>query len=238
MVMVCNQCTLVALMNVKAIILGAAALAVCATATAAGPSMEQLKELLKSPTSDWSIVFSDMVDRPLLIPDRLDYDKRSNNGMEEGKTLGALAELDRVEYTKSHPIPIDGDTARTVGYTHAISHNLPKNTALVYSYGFRGSTKITVVCGDEQTSLMNRIRDNPTENFSQKADEDYGTYLYGLLPLAEADARIYFEEHKGINKDQTGLIGMAQALRHHVPSVDGHFYATYFFRALDDLLEN
>jgi hypothetical protein len=85
---------------------------------------------------------------------------------------------------------------------------------------------------------MNRIRDNPTENFSQKADEDYGTYLYGLLPLAEADARIYFEEHKGINKDQTGLIGMAQALRHHVPSVDGHFYATYFFRALDDLLEN
>jgi hypothetical protein len=220
------------------ILLGAAALGFCSMAMAAGPSTDQLNALLKSPTSDWSIVFSDMVNRTLLIPDQLDYDKRSNKGRDEGKTLQALAELDRAEYTKSHPIPMDGDTARVVGYTHAISHNLPKNTALVYSYEFRGKTKITVFCGDEQTFLMNRIRDNPTENFSQQADEDYGTYLYGLLPLAEADARVYFEEHKVINKDQTGLIGMAQALKHHIPSENRHFYATYFFLSLDDLLEN
>jgi hypothetical protein len=179
-----------------------------------------------------------MVDRPLLIPDRLDYDKRTNNGWDESKALATLADLDRVEYTKSHPIPMDGDTARVLGYTHAISHNLPKNIALVYSYEFRGETKITVVCGDEQTFLMNRIRDDPTENFSQKADEDIPTYMYGLLPLAEADARVYFEEHKGINKDQTGLIGMSQALKHHIPSHYGQFYATFFFRARDDLLED
>jgi hypothetical protein len=49
------------------ILLGASTLAVCVTAMAAAPLTEQLKALLKSPTSDWSIVFSDLVNRPLLI---------------------------------------------------------------------------------------------------------------------------------------------------------------------------
>lgn len=216
--------------------IAAVVLAICATATAR-PSIEELEGLLKSPTSDWSIVFSDLVERPLLMPDRDDYIQRSNNRIDENITLGALAELDRVEYTELNPTPMDGDTAMAVGLAHATSHNLPKNTALLYSYAFRGSTKITVVCGDEQASLMNRIRKYPTENFSQRADQDYETYMYGLLPLAEADARAYFEEHKGINKDLTGQIGTAQAFKHHVPSRDAQFYSTYFFRALDDLLD-
>jgi hypothetical protein len=217
-------------------LVGAAVLAICAAATA-GPSTEELEGLLKSPTSDWSLVFSDLVERPLLVPDRDDYIQRSNNKLDEEKELTALAEQDRVEYTKAHPIPMDGDTARAVGLAHATSHNLIKNTALLYSYAFKGSTKITIVCDDEQTSLMNRIRKNPTENFSQRVDQDFETYYFGLLPLAEADARVYFEDHKVINKDLTGQIGMTQAFKHHVLTRDAGFYSTYFFRALDDLLD-
>jgi hypothetical protein len=216
--------------------IGAVLLAICAGATA-GPPTEELETLLINPTSDWSIVFSDLVERPLLIPDRDDYTQRSNNRLDEQVELRALAELDRVEYTKSHPIPMDGDTARVVGLAHATSHNLVKNAALLYSYEFRGSTKITVVCGDEQASLMNRIRKNPTENFSQRVDQDFETYCFGLVPLAEADARVYFEDHKVINKDLTGQIGKTRALKHRIRSQDAGFYSTYFLRALDDLLD-
>ena len=165
-------------MKIQAII-AAAALAVCVTGSAR-PSGEELEALLNNSTSDWSILFSDL-DKPYWVPKGLDTDEYiqfSNNRMNEEATMRALADLDRIAYAKLHPTPLDGDTAMDVGLAHAMSHNLIRTAALRYAYAFRGGIKITKVFDAEQASLIARIRNNPTEDFSWKANQISEAYYY------------------------------------------------------------
>ena len=58
------------------------------------------------------------------------------------------------------------------------------------------------------------------------------------MPLAEADARVYLEDHKLINKNLIAHIGRAQASKHHLTGIGSEPYTAFFLKALDELLED
>jgi hypothetical protein len=89
---------------------------------------------------------------------------------------------------------------------------------------------------DPQTYLVIKLRMNPTEDFSQRTNENFESYYYELAAFAEADATVYFQDRKDIDKDLIGHVGKAHGFKHHLIGDSADIYASFFCRALDALL--
>ena len=117
------------------VLLGAAALVVCATAMAAGPSRKELSALLQNPASDWSIIFPD-VGRDVAEPKNGEFTEEQGAALDkqsgEFNILRELADLDAIAYVKSHP---RGDPVAKV-----LAWWLAKNYAVPYDAVHRGRT--------------------------------------------------------------------------------------------------
>jgi len=88
---------------------------------------------------------------------------------------------------------------------------------------------VTSVMAD-RASLVARVENNPTEDFSGIAEED-------LPPLADADAMAYFQRHKGRAFDAVDAmyIGTAHALSHGLMGTPVTRYSSYFALTLQTL---
>jgi hypothetical protein len=88
---------------------------------------------------------------------------------------------------------------------------------------------VTSVMAD-QASLVTRLENNPTEDFSAIAEED-------LPLLADDDAIAYFQRHKGRAFDAVDAmyIGTTDALRHGLMGTPVTRYSSYFALALQAL---
>ena len=79
----------------------------------------------------------------------------------------------------------------------------------------------------------------PTADLSQDGlreklnDSDYES---GLEQFAEADAIVYFQDHKDIEKNDRYTIGTAHAFKHHLIAYDANTYSLFFAEALEALL--
>jgi hypothetical protein len=89
---------------------------------------------------------------------------------------------------------------------------------------------LAVTCfADQQADLIARIRANPTEDFSQLSRDEQAA-------LAQADAMVYFQEHKDM---ESGLdIGLAHAFKHHLMSSSAQSYQLVFTFAIEALQTN
>jgi hypothetical protein len=83
---------------------------------------------------------------------------------------------------------------------------------------------------DDQALYIARLRANPTEDFSHQGDN--------ILSLADADAMIYFQDHKAkLNLPEEMEIGRAHAVMHRLQhSGYDSTYALRFAVTLDVLL--
>jgi hypothetical protein len=86
---------------------------------------------------------------------------------------------------------------------------------------------------DQQADLIARLRANPTEDFS----ECFNNSLW--ISLADADAMVYFQDHKDsltMGKHNQGLdVGEAHAFKHHLIGNHAAGYANEFSTAIDAL---
>jgi hypothetical protein len=84
--------------------------------------------------------------------------------------------------------------------------------------------------------LVITLRGSPTEDFSQRANQSFDSYYFELAAFAEADAMVYFQDRKDIDKDLIGYIGKARGFKHHLIGDPADFYTEVFCGALDRLL--
>jgi hypothetical protein len=96
---------------------------------------------------------------------------------------------------------------------------------------------IAVNCfADPQNYLVITLRGSPTEDFFQRTNQSFNSYYYELAAFAEADAMVYFQDRKDIDKDLIGYIGKARGFKHHLIGDPADFYTSVFYGALDRLL--
>jgi hypothetical protein len=118
------------------ILLGAAALTVCLTAIAAGPSRKQLAALLENPASDWSTIFPD-VGRDVAEPKNGVFTEEQGAALDkqsgEFDILRELADIDAIGYAKTHAKPEELSEAGAIGKATAFRHNLIGGAANAYS---------------------------------------------------------------------------------------------------------
>ena len=97
------------------IVIAAAALAVCATATAE-PSKDELAAMLQNPTSDWSSSFPHLDHHGSCAEDFQCF-------RDERDTLRRLADMDATNFAQEHPATEEYANL-TMGEQHALKHNL------------------------------------------------------------------------------------------------------------------
>lgn len=90
---------------------------------------------------------------------------------------------------------------------------------------------------DKQAGWIKILRDGgPTADFSQLATESDDVYSRDLTSLAEADAIVYFQDHKALKQEDGLYIGLAHAFKHLLIGNGASYYGTSFRIALDALL--
>jgi hypothetical protein len=97
------------------IVIAAAALAVCATATAE-PSKDELAAMLQNPTSDWSSSFTHLDHHGSCAEDFQCF-------KDERDTLRRLADMDATNFAQEHPATEEYANLK-MGEQHARRHNL------------------------------------------------------------------------------------------------------------------
>jgi hypothetical protein len=94
---------------------------------------------------------------------------------------------------------------------------------------------VTSAFADQQADYMKQIREGGlTADFSQAGQDDW-TYHTLLHALAEADAMIYFQGHKGATLTDCMMVGQAHAFKHHLIGAAASAYTGFFSMALHTL---
>jgi hypothetical protein len=89
---------------------------------------------------------------------------------------------------------------------------------------------ITRAFADEQTVLIARLRNHPTEDFSRQSEEK-------IRVFAEADAMVYFRDHKNVNLNLINgmALGSVHALKHKLTDYSVIDYSRQFAVTLEIL---
>jgi len=90
---------------------------------------------------------------------------------------------------------------------------------------------------DEQAAWIKTIRDGgPTADFSQTTEDNY-QYSMALSALADADAMVYFQDHKDLQYESAHAmeVGKAHAFKHHLIGSSADSYAYSFMSTLETL---
>ena len=88
---------------------------------------------------------------------------------------------------------------------------------------------------DQQADMIARVPANPTEDYSQAAGQTDSAYYDLLMALAQADAIIYFQDHKNVDWIKAGEVGEAHALKHHLIGSHADSYSAEFLSTFDAL---
>jgi hypothetical protein len=90
---------------------------------------------------------------------------------------------------------------------------------------------ITSCFADQQAGYVAYVWGHPTEDFSNRSDEQ-------LTMLAQADAMVYFQDHKHASIDfgDASTMGTAHAFKHHLIGEQASRYEMDFALALHALL--
>jgi hypothetical protein len=91
----------------------------------------------------------------------------------------------------------------------------------------------TSVLAEDQATYIARLRANPAEDFSLLVkDKDLSERYILLQTLAQADAMVYFEDHKKLVLMDCTQVGGAHAFKHHLMGADVSAYKGEFWVAL------
>jgi hypothetical protein len=97
---------------------------------------------------------------------------------------------------------------------------------------------VTRCLADQQADYIKQIRDGgPTEDFSQATTESENDYHERVVSLAEADAMLYFQDQKDLNKYDLSDVGEQRAFKHHLIGSTASTYSAYFVTAVVALMK-
>lgn len=102
---------------------------------------------------------------------------------------------------------------------------------------------VTSVFADDQADWVDQLRKwGPTQDFSLAVwnnHYDDMQYMQLLEILAQADAMLYFQDHKGLKKDDYDFMtmGKSHAFKHRLIGEAAGLYASDFWTTLNTLVE-